>query len=702
MSSETNSEFARFLTDAEALVVTYYSIIEKAPLQTYGAALVFCPTESETKRLFWGEQRLPCIKSVAGIERCWDLHRQALAGHNGWVTAIAFSPDGKTLASASNDEILRLWTIDPITAKGTPKRKLICHNDEDVYAIAFSPPDGMILASTSPDKVVRLWAVDPIVATWVLKQELTGHDDFVLFIAFSPGGEILASASRTVAQLWAVNPMTATWELKWQRETKNWFRAMAFSPNGKILALVGVNSMLLWATDLATAAIVSENSLEYRDISFRAVAFLPPDGKILALALDDNTIQLWPIDPVTLTRVPEWLPETLVGHDDLVNAVAFSPSDGKILASASDDKTIRLWAINPVAATGECIRKLTGHHSSVDHIAFSPLDGKILASASYDNTVRLWAIDPVTTTATTKSEQEHTGHNDSVTAVAFSPDGKMLASASADKTIQLWAIDPILATGVSKGTLTDRWSPFEAIAFSPPDGRILASASEDGMIRLWAIDPMAATGEFKDRLTDDYAEWQAYHERQISLVTFSPDGKMLASVSHEKIIRLWAINPVLVTGVSKAMLTDNHGVVNAIAFSANCRMLAVASSPSRRTYSIVCVWTIEPATSTVEVKERNVVEGIVEKLSFSEDGGYIKTNRGNLPLSGDNEPIPNRYLTCHVYLDNVWISRGNQRLLWLPPDYRASCEAFYNNIYVLGHHSGRVTFIGFNFPVTQL
>ena len=637
---------------------------------------------------------MPYIKSVAGIERSWDLDRQALTGHGTWVTAIAFSPDGKTLASVSYDGILQLWTIDPITAKGTPKQKLIGHSG-DFPAIAFSPSDGMILASTSRDKVVRLWTVDPIAATLVLKQELTGHNSFVGDITFSPGGEMLASGSSTEVQLWAINPMTATWELKRQRKMEA--EAMAFSPNGKIFALVGLDRMLLWAIDLAAAAIVFENSLEYGEVSFRAVAFLPPNGKILALASDDNTIRLWPIDPVTLTGVPEEMLETLIGHDKIVTAVAFSPSDSKILASASDDKTIRLWVIDPVTATGKCIRKLTGHHTFVNEIVFSPLDGKILASLSGDNIVRLWAIDPATTTAT-KSEQKHTGHNDLVRAFAFSPDGKVLASASDDKTIQLWAIDPILATGVSKATLTGHSGPVRAVVFSPHDGRILASASDDKTIRIWTVNPIATTGECIQELTG--------HNSPITHIAFSPlDGKILASASRIATIRLWTIDPMTATWVFRPELPEDydyvHEDVHAIALSPNCRMLAVASSTPYGTDSMVSVWTIGPATSTVELKETHLVNSIVRILSFSEDGGYIKTNRGYLPLSGYNKPIPNQDLSCHVYIDNDWIFRGKQRLLWLPPDYRASCEASYNNIYVLGHFSGRVTFIGFNFPVTQ-
>ena len=159
------------------------------------------------------------------------------------------------------------------------------------------------------------------------------------------------------------------------------------------------------------------------------------------------------------------------------------------------------------------------------------------------------------------------------------------------------------------------------------------------------------------------------------------------------------------TWVPRLELPDHYASTlsrnQAIAFSPNCRMLAVASTWGG-VGNLVNVWTINPATTDYEWKEKHKVDDSVRILSFSEDSGYTKTNMGYLPLSGYNEPILNQDLTCQVYSDDDWISRHNQRLLWLPPDYRATCSASYNNILALGHYSGRVTFIGLNFSVTQL
>ena len=288
-----------------------------------------------------------------------------LEGHTNEVTAVAFSPDGKTLASSSRDKTIKLWNI----ARGEEIGTLNGHVNE-VNAIAFSP-DGETLASGSYDGTIKFWDF----SNQQELRSLKGHSMQVNAIAFSPDGGTLASISYDgTIKLWNLSIETDERTLKGHSTLVN---SVAFSPNGETLASgSGDNTIKLW--DLSTGR--DEGTLKGHSGWVYTVAF-SPDGKTLASGSWDNTIKLWNLKEENLFR-------TLSGHSNEVYSVAFSP-DGKTLASASRDNTIKLWEIS----TGKDLGTLKGHSNEVVSVAFSP-NRKTLASGSKDNTIKIWRISP--------------------------------------------------------------------------------------------------------------------------------------------------------------------------------------------------------------------------------------------------------------------------------------------------------------------
>ena len=557
---------------------------------------------------FSPDGRLLASGSADNTVKLWDTtskrELRTLAGHTGWIKAIAFRPDGQWLASGSINGNIKFSDV----ASG--REVLNLSGNGSVSSVAFSR-DGRWFASGNMEKVIRLWDL----TTKRAPLTLSGHSGPVNVATFSTDGRWLASGSSDeTVKIWDVATGREVVTLTGHTDRVT---SLAFSADGQWLATGGSDSRIkVWKVDGWHEQPLQMGAAD----KVLAVAF-NPDGRTLVSADRHKQIKLHDLQTGRVLRTIDntanedvleavaiafsgdarWLASsvgdkrielrdvatgrdlrTLTTHSFGVYATAFS-SGGKWFATGGAENTVKVWEM----ATGRELRTLVPNGGFVNTVAFSP-DEQLLASGSLSGNIVLWEV------ASGQLVRNLRGHSGSVNAVAFSPDGKWLVSGGNDHRVVVWNV----ANGSQVRPATSHAAEVNAVAFSP-DGKWIVSASADETIKIWD----STSGREQRTLSG--------HKGEVLAVAFSPDGRWLASGGLDHAIKIWDA----ATGLVAQTLLDHEAEVKTVAFSKDGRLLASGSKDNR-----IDLWDV--ATGRLANKLLGHTSEVYA-LAFSPDGRWL-------------------------------------------------------------------------------
>ncbi len=523
----------------------------------------------------------------------WEIKTGKMVGvipvnHN--VDCCRFSPDGKMILTVGQYDA-KVWSF----AKQKNLQKWRFLGDNTVRDTNFSP-DGKSIVSASADSVIKLWDI----RTGKLKREFRGHRSYISSCVFSPNGKMLASGGKRV-RLWDINSgqllrvfsgreKEGPQIILYEKGHNNIISSCCFSPdNKKLISSSWDKTIRMW--DIKTGKLLKVYKGHTNNVNRCSFDL---QGKQVATCSDDKTVKIWEAsprpNPLTLSghlqgeifhcslnqdetklassgsdmSIKIWnlsngeCEKTLVGHFGAVRACYFLNQDQEIL-SASYDGKMKLWDIK----SGRTIRTYSGHKGRIETCAISP-DKKYACSGGKDNTLRIWEIATGKIIHYLKKETKgnilsssfHPNGNfvamgngggfctiwdirsgqiskhflaneHGLYRCAFSPDGKFLLTCGFDKTIKLWDLETIENKPSLVRTFFGHHRIVYSCAFSPDGKRIISSGENDCSVRIW------------DRQTGEYLLSLKGHTGNVSFCAFTKDSRKIISASEDGLIKVW-------------------------------------------------------------------------------------------------------------------------------------------------------------------
>ncbi|HAC63993.1 MAG TPA: hypothetical protein DCF68_10755 [Cyanothece sp. UBA12306] len=624
------------LSDNQGLDALFNAIIAKRKLEKWGS------TDTQTTQ----EVQQALGKAVYGA-----LELNRLIGHQNGVWGVNYSPEGKTIVTASWDTTVKLWqrngkliktltghtnrvykakfshnnqmiasaSVDQTVKLWTDQGELLrtLEMDAPVYDVIFSRDDRTIIAATG--NTIQIWSIEG-----KLLRTLTGHSADIYDVELNYQGNILASASEDgTIKLWSqqgqlLNTLqghnNAVWEIEWSEDDRYF---LSGSEDGTVRKWLKDGTLV--KTWIAHQGSVMDIEFHRQDQVFLSSGedqlikvwskegeliytiyghqdgvldlATDPQGKQVASASWDGTVKLWQ------PNKPLWV--DVLEHQGEVRGIAFN-NNGQQIISASRDHTLKIW--HPLKNSVISLKK---HLDGVSTVAFSG-DNTFFASGSRDETVELWHPDG-------KPLRTLRGHTDWILTVAISPDSQLIASGSLDQSIKLWD-----KTGKLLKNISAHPGGVLEVVFSP-DGQYLVSGGVDKTIKIWrrdgtlvrtlpgheesvrsvAISPNGrkiASGGREG--TVKLWNWQGQllstlrgHQGRVWAVKFSPDGQMIASGSDDGSVKFWGLDGQLIK-----TLYGYQSKIRSLAFSPNGEQIAVGSREN-----ILTLWNVKAILSVDEL-----------------------------------------------------------------------------------------------------